>query len=80
MSDKIKVAVVIMVLSSRPMPAGSEHCLMSMNIREKEVRGLTMELFKAKVKWEQGALQIVNKSGIVQTILSPNFTIKSDPR
>jgi hypothetical protein len=59
-----------------PVWGGPVDCLMSLDICEREVEQLAMDLFNAKVKWVEQVLHVVLKEGITLIIPHSEATLK----
>jgi hypothetical protein len=59
-----------------PVWGGPVDCLMSLDVCEREVEQLVMDLFNAKVKWVEQVLHVVLKEGITLIIPHSEATLK----
>ncbi len=59
-----------------PVWGGPVDCLMSLDICEREVEKLAMDLFNAKVKWVGQDLHVVSKEGMTMIIPHSEATLK----
>jgi hypothetical protein len=68
----VKAAVTTIM----PIWGGPVDCLTSLDICEREVEKLVMDLFNTKVKWMEQALHVVLKEGITLSVPHSEVTLK----
>lgn len=70
--DGLKAAVTMIF----PVLVGPVNCLMSLDIRERDVDRLAMILFGAEVKWVEQVLHVVHASGFTMIVPNAEATLK----
>jgi hypothetical protein len=70
--DGLKAAVTMIF----PVVVGPVNCLMSLDIRERDVDRLAMILFGAEIKWVEQVLHVVLASGFTMIVPNAEATLK----